>query len=298
MSRMKRRYIAFELYHPVLLLIYAGMAPVSVMAAGHPLYVGINLCMALVIHCFYFGASQTWKLVAYMSLCVLVVGLMNFCFNTRGMHVLFRIGQHLFTLESLLYGLTMGGVLAAVILWFQCLHKILSNEKFLYLFGKRLPGTALLVSMILKLFPDTRYRMECIRYADTKVMDGGSAPVMDRIKKGLRQLSVLMEWSMEDSIEKADSMKARGYGEGPRSSWQLYMWSTEDTVMGILMAAVVAVGLAGIIFYSRGFRWFPMIQAKGKGGLLAVSAICYAGFLALPLLAEWKVRWSRQWLWK
>lgn len=292
---MKKNYSIFGLYHPALLLVYALMAPISVMLTGHPFYVAINLCMALVVHCFYFGMAETRRRGGLMSVCILVVALMNFCFNTRGMHVLFRIGRHPLTLESLLYGLTSGGELAAVILWFQCFNKIVSNEKFLYLFGKRLPGTALLVSMILKLFPDTRYRMHCIRYADKEVVGSRKASLMHRARKGLRQLSVLMEWSMEDSIEKADSMKARGYGEGRRSSWQLYIWSLGDTVLGIWMTIFVSVSLTGIIFYNAGLRWYPVIQTGESSVLLAVSGICYAGFLALPLWTEWKVRWNKRW---
>lgn len=292
---MQKKYTVFELYHPGLLLVYALMSPIFAMLTSHPFYIFINVCMCLFIHGFYFGAVQTGKSAAVMSICIFTVALFNFCFNTRGMHILFRIGQHPFTLESLLYGLASGGMLAAVILWFQCFNKIVSNEKFLYLFGKRLPGTALLLSMILKLFPDTRYRMKCIRYADKETVGRDAVPILHRVRKGLRQLSVLLEWTMEDSIEKADSMKARGYGEGARSCWQRYTWSRGDTALGIVMIAAIAVSLAGIISYNAELRWYPVIETGGRGGFLAVSGICYAGFLVLPLLVEMKARWSRQW---
>lgn len=57
-------------------------------------------------------------------------------------------------------------MLGTVLIWFRCFNAILSNDKFLYLFGKKLPGTALLLSMILKLFPETKYKMHCIQMAE------------------------------------------------------------------------------------------------------------------------------------
>ena len=91
---------------------------------------------------------------------------------------------------------------------------MLSNQKFLYLFGRRFQTAALLLSMILKLFPETQYKITQIRMAQDDSAFQEKEALKVRLKKSMRQISCLLEWSMEDSIETADSMKARGYGAG------------------------------------------------------------------------------------
>lgn len=285
----------FSTYHPVIQFAYALFAPVMAMMTSHPVYMLVNLIMAFFISGFYMGAQRACRTGIKLLLAVSVIGGMNFFFNTRGMHVLFRIGNHPFTLESLLYGLVSGGMLAAVILWFQCFNLIVSNDKFLYLFGKKFPGTALLLSMILKLFPDTKYRMQCIKYADKDVTGDSSPTLSARLSKSLWQISALLEWSMEESIDMADSMKARGYGEGKRSTWQYYRWRTGDSLMALFAAAFGGSALAGIIYHNMQIRWYPVIQLGEGTEMLVLTCVCYAGVLALPLLAEGKARCMRKW---
>ena len=285
----------FSTYHPAIQFAYALFAPVMAMMTSHPVYMLVNLIMAFFISGFYMGAQRACRTGIKLLLAVSVIGGMNFFFNTRGMHVLFRIGNHPFTSESLLYGLVSGGMLASVILWFQCFNLIVSNDKFLYLFGKRFPGTALLLSMILKLFPDTKYRMHCIKYADKDPACDTGPGLSYRLSKSLRQISVLLEWSMEDSIDMADSMKARGYGESRRGTWQYYRWNTGDSLMVLYAAVVGGSALAGIIYHNMRLRWYPVIQLGQGTKMLVFTCVCYAGVLALPMLAEGKARCMRKW---
>lgn len=290
---MNGRYVIFNTWHPGVLFAYALAGPVLGMLTLHPLFLALNLGMAVVMHWFYQGGGRTLQRVAGLLPVTAVIVLFNFCLNTRGRHVLFQIGQHPFTLESLSYGLASGCMLSAVLLWFQSFSFIVSNEKFLYLFGRRLPGTALLLSMILKLFPDTGYRIRSIRYADREPLGAGKSPAGKRIRKGLKQMSTLMEWSMEDSIEMADSMKARGYGEGRRTCWQQYRFSAADAGMSLWFAAAGAVCLWGMFFAGTGIRWYPEIRMQGEPGKMMVTGAVYLLFLATPLLVEGKGRWNR-----
>lgn len=289
---MTRQYAVFNTWHPGVLAFYAFAAPILGMLTLHPCYLTVNVTMAVVVHWFYQGGKNTWKSICGLVPVILIITAFNFVFNTRGMHVLFQIGHHPFTIESLCYGLASGGMLSAVLLWFQNFNCIISNEKFLYLFGKKFPGTALLLSMIMKLFPDTRYRIQSIKYADREMVRAENAVVSQRIKKGLKQISTLMEWSMEDSIEMADSMKARGYGEKERSSWQQYHFTRADAGMAVWFTAAVCVCLWGMFFAGAEVRWYPLIQISGRPETMLAAGSIYSLFLASPLLVEWKGWWK------
>ena len=292
---MDKTNTIFSTFHPVILFLYVLLAPISIMLGMHPVFTAVNLSVALAVYGFYFGARRCGKMAMGLLGVVLFVGTLNFCFNTRGMHVLFQVGRHPFTLESLLFGITSGCVLAAVILWFQCFNKILSNEKFLYLFSRRLPAIALLLSMILKLFPDTKYRMQSIRYADRESIKVKKPSFSQKISKGLVYISTLLEWSMEDSIEMADSMKARGYGEAKRSSYQQYRWSLSDSVLALFLLIGGGISIAAVIVYGRQMRWYPLLQVGGRLEIMVAICILYGTFLGLPIWLEMKGRWRRPW---
>ena len=57
------------------------------------------------------------------------------------------------TLESILYGVGSGIMLACVVSWFSVFHAVMTSDKFMYLFGKVIPAFSLLLSMCLRFVP-------------------------------------------------------------------------------------------------------------------------------------------------
>ena len=57
------------------------------------------------------------------------------------------------TLESLLYGLMLGGTIAAVLMWLSCLHTVFTADKTVYLAGRIAPKLALFLAILLRLVP-------------------------------------------------------------------------------------------------------------------------------------------------
>ena len=71
--------------------------------------------------------------------------------------------------------------------------------------------------------------------------------ISSKAKERLRQMHVLMGWSMEDSLETADAMRARGWGAGvKRTTYTRFTFSDADAacvmllVLGGLLCCVVA----------------------------------------------------------
>lgn len=148
-----RKYTLFSTMHPAVLLVYAWGALILAMVSNHLLLASISLVMAVFCNGFYYGGKNAGKALLKIIPFLFVIAALNLLTNHRGMTILFQIGHTPYTFESLMYGVSNALMLGAVMLWFRCYTAIITNEKFLYLFGKTFSGTALLLSMIMKLFP-------------------------------------------------------------------------------------------------------------------------------------------------
>ncbi|MDD3403229.1 MAG: energy-coupling factor transporter transmembrane component T [Hespellia sp.] len=282
-----RKHTIFETLHPALLLAYASGAPILAMLTNHPLFLAISFLAAFCVQTFYSGIRETAKNTLFMLPFVLVVALINLFTNQRGMTILFRAGHYAYTCESLCYGIANGMMLLTVLVWFRSFSAILSNEKFLYLFGRHLPATALLLSMILKLFPETRHKIQSIQFAQGGFSNNPKCGIKERLKHSMRQISSLLEWSMEDSIETADSMKARAYGKAERTSYRSYKMTAKDRRMAAFFAIAFLAVCYSIFGGSGRYTYFPVMRMDHGNILeLTVSAVIYLGFLFTPLWME------------
>ena len=62
------------------------------------------------------------------------------------------IGNNM-TLESLVYGMVLGVSIAGVIIWFSCVHSVVSTDKVVYLFGRVSPKLSLFLAIFLRMVP-------------------------------------------------------------------------------------------------------------------------------------------------
>lgn len=116
---------------------------------------------------------------------------------------------------------------------------------------------------------------------------GGKNPV----RGAVRELSALLTWSMEEGLDTADSMKARGYGVGRRSFYAAYRFNVLD---GLVLALVGALLFLCVFCVMGGVRFdfYPRFDsaAFGRAGVAAVCA--YAALAALPFAARgWRKPW-------
>ena len=185
-----RPYTLFSTLHPVILLGYALGAPILTMCMGNPWCLLVSFGCALVMEWFYLGEQFVWQGIRGTWLLFLLIMILNFMTNHRGMIILFQTRTRRYTLESLCYGAANGLLLCAVIFWFRCFSAVLSNQKFLYLFGRRFQTAALLLSMILKLFPETQYKITQIRMAQDDSAFQEKEALKVRLKKACARFLV------------------------------------------------------------------------------------------------------------
>lgn len=100
----------------------------------------------------------------------------------------------------------------------------------------------------------------------------------------------LMSWSLENSIDTAASMKARGYGASTRTSYSTFKFTRYDAVMLTSCLALLSVSLFGIARGYVYFQCYPNVTPINT----SFAAICtYAAFALLsfiPFLSEMKGR--------
>ena len=97
---------------------------------------------------------------------------------------------------------------------------------------------------------------------------------------------------MENAIETADSMRARGYGLPGRTAFSIFRFESRDAR---LLAWLLACGGLVIFGWAAGalaWRYYPTV----RGGFTGLTALCAAAELALAL-TPWAIdAWeARKW---
>lgn len=277
----------FSTYHPLVIFVYFASVIIFSMFFMHP---GLLLVSAVCAfsYCVYLGgakaAALNLNIIFFMGLTAVAV---NMLFNHRGMTTLFYFRGNPVTLESAVYGASAGLMLAVMIMWFSCCHKVMTSDKIMYLFGRVLPVFSLIFSMTLRFVPRFAEKAKEISEAQR----GISGEV--GIKNGLRTSSVLTTWALENAVDTADSMRSRGYGLPGRTAFSLYRFDRRDCVMAAVIAALdIAVGIC-VLNGESAFRCFPMIKIPEFTIYTAVILTAYLMLGVLPLITNLRedIKW-------
>lgn len=235
------RYDAFSKCHPLTnFLFFVGAIGFSVVIQ-HPAYLAAG-CIGAASYYLLLNGRKGWKMVLGMIPVFVLVAAVNPLFNTYGETVLFTVFGNPYTLEALVYGMVIGGMLVVMMLWFGCYSAVLTSDKFICLFGSLIPSISLLLVMVLRLIPSLMAKAKQLSGARRSIGKGVGEQNSNRekVSGGMKILSSLTDWALEGSIVTADSMRARGYGAAKRSSFRIYRMTARDTVLILVMAFLAA----------------------------------------------------------
>lgn len=237
-------HTAFDAMHPAVPALYACITLGLTMAALHPVPVAISCAGAFAYIACVRGLRSAVCALRWQIPVMLVIALVNPLFVRMGSTVVLELfGRQVF-LESLLYGLAMAGMFVASVQWFAACSHMLTHDKVLALFGSAAPVVALMISMTMRLVPRFLRQGRTIAavqdVARSCFVADDRAGLPARVADRLRQSSVLMGWAMEDSLETADAMRARGWGaRRRRTTYVPYRFTLCDA------AAIVLLVLGG-----------------------------------------------------
>ncbi len=251
----------FAEYHPLINLLYFVSVISFSMILPHPLTQATALACAIIYEISINGIRSVFFLLKFCLPMVLVTALINPVFNHEGTTVLFYFtnGNPL-TLESILYGASSGVMIVTVLLWFSSFNRVMTSDKFIYLFGKIIPALSLVLSMTLRFVPKFKAQMECVTEAQRSIgRNVSKGSFFSRIKTAILILSIMITWSLENAIDTADSMKSRGYGLKGRTAFSIYRFDERDKYALLWFSFCVLFLAAGTMLSVFSFRYFPDI---------------------------------------
>lgn len=289
---------AFSLLVPSLNLLYFIGAFLFAVVLRHPIYTLVSLAAGTAYYLVLAGPRAAKVLTGLLAAFVVVAALNPF-FNTQGEHPLFSLFGRPYTLEALCYGVVTAGMFVAAMLWFLCFERIMTGDKLTALLGRSLPALSLLLVMVLRLVPAVGRKANQITTARSCIgLDQGTA-LGPRLQSGMTVLSAMTSWFLEGSVVTADSMRARGYGSSPCTSFYRRKWKRRDIIILSVLAALMAFTVIGVLAGCARASFLPTLSIQPITGLSAGVLAAYAAWLLLPTalhLGEqmlWRIKVSR-----
>lgn len=207
----------------------------------------------------------------WLPVIVIVSAAVNPIFVHRGDTVLFFVGDLAVTLEAIVYGAVFGLMLAAAAGWSIAATKYMTSDKYIWIFGRVLPTSGLVLSCGLRLVP------LFIRRAGEFSAASGEAG----LKPSLKAFSAAVGYSAEQAMTSADSMRARGYGTARRTSYSLYRFGLPE---GLQLAAILAIFVAATALMCFGTADFEFYPTLSEIGAQALDIALYSVFGVLCLM--------------
>lgn len=305
----------FKGYHPLVNVLFF----ISIIAFGmllrHPVYLVISFISSTAYYLKLSGKDGRKTVFRFLLPMLLFVVIINSFFNHYGVTTLFILPSgNNFTFEALVMGIVSGITVVSVIQWFFCCNEVVTEDKFMHIFGRILPKGALVVSMILRFVPLYRRRYKEISQARKCMGLNGTDSFICKMKNTFKNIGILVSWSFENAIETADSMKARGYGLKGRTYYSRFQWHTGDTLALILLVLFDALIIFGLVSNSAYCIYNPYVIINQPseigttyiinelnltinpfGFLSIISLIAFTLLCFLPLTIDLKedIKWRR-----
>ena len=304
---MKRN--RFVTYHPAINFAYFTAVIVFAVILFHPLAGAISLAGACSYALMLNGKKAARFMAGIPLVVMLLVLILNPLFVHKGVSVLFMIGDIQFTKEAVVYGASSALMTGAVIMWFYCYGLVMTSDRFMAVFGRIAPASSLVFSMVLRFLP--RFTDQASRIDEAQrgllveaALDDGDKTAggtkrgtakKDRVKRTVGQVSMLTTWALENSIETADSMRARGYGLPGRTNYSGFKMRKKDVVMMAFLAVICISLAAGRAAGNMSFYAYPVIMTSVMDMREAAMFIVYSVMCWLPalMMAEEEMEWKR-----
>ena len=288
---------AFSKLHPTVNFIFFAFVLALSMFVMNPVCLELSLVCAFV-NAVYLNGIKTVKLcLKFILPMVLLVILINPVFNHQGVTILtYFPWDNPLTLESIIYGIASAALLSSVILWFSVFNSVITSDKLVYLFGRIIPSLSLVLSMSLRFVPKFSAQFKNVRNAQRCIgRDISDGSAVNRIKNGIRIISIMLSWSMENAIETADSMKSRGFGLKGRTAYSIYKFDRRDLIVLIIVAvlgiSVSISAISGVI----DFNYFPSMKGNLTDVMSITTFFLYGILMLIPTIlnAVEEIKWKR-----
>ena len=173
-----------------------------------------------------------------------------------------------------------------VVVWFTCFNKVMTSDKFIYLFGKVAPVLGLTLSMIFRFIPLLKSRYNEISMGQKCMGRHVEKGFFAKARQLIKEVSILISWSLESSIETSDSMEARGYGLPGRGSFHLFKFDQRDKKLMMFMLITGIVAALGCALGKTTIYYYPVIILGNWDVIKILTFVSYVLLLLAPLFID------------
>jgi energy-coupling factor transport system permease protein len=285
----------FSEFHPSVILVYFLSVITFTILFNHPILSVISFLSSFLFSSFLGGIKTAIKQLLISLPTVIIFALITPLFNHRGEIPVLYINSQPITLEAFMYGIYTGLLIMSMVFWFSSFHKTLGNDKFLYLFGRKLPQSSLLITMIMRFIPYFKLKLNEITMSQkTLGVSTVNGTLIQRMKTGSGILSALVSVTLEDTLETADSMTARGFALSNKTSRGFYKFKARDLILMIIATAICTLFMVFYLGKSMSFYFFPTLTSCTLSLTQQLVTVVYVLYFNLPLLILFmeELRWK------
>lgn len=279
--------MTFSSYHPIVNFIFFVIVMMVTMFIMHPCLLILSFAAAMIYSYYLKGKKALRFNLLFIPILWLIMAIANPLFTHQGVTILVYMNGNPITLESIVYGCAAATMFTAVMMWFSCYNVIMTSDKFIYLFGRLIPGASLILSMILRFVPKYRNQAKKISISQKCIgRDVSNGNIVGRARNGMKIISIMTTWALENGIETADSMKSRGYGLTGRTSFSIFRFDYRDKLFCLAMLVFFAVVMIGLGTGSIYIVYYPAIKVN-MNAIYAVAVYLSFGILCfMPLITD------------
>lgn len=287
----------FSSLHPLPSFLYYLGAIILIMTFYHPIFLLAGLLILIATN---FIQDRGKKIKSYRKFYIfmaMIIIFINPIISSRGETALFYIFDRVITLESLVYGICTAISLISIMVLFLSYNMIITEDKFMYLFSDMLPKTSFLIMMTMGFIPLLKRRItEINTVQDLKGGEEYGNKFKEKIIERMKVLNILLIWSLEESIIRARSMRARGYGAVQKRSFY-FNYRMDKLDIFTLLFIIFAV-LTLMFSWNRGiihYEIYPKVSPVNLEFKTILFFILYILYLGIPIIIEGmdKLKWHK-----
>ncbi|MGI6175690.1 MAG: energy-coupling factor transporter transmembrane component T [Christensenellales bacterium] len=285
---------AFATYHPASLFLYFIGALLLTVLTVHPVAGLSSLVGGVLFFGILNGPKTVIRNIVYYCFLFLLIAILFPAFSHNGTTPLFFLNDNPVTKEAIFYGIAISGMIVAVMFWCKDYSIIMTSDKFIYLFGRISPKASLYFSMFLRFIPSMKSQYRQIRGTQKTLGLYSSKSLTDKLFGQVRVFSILLTWSIENTIEKTSSMRARGYGLKGRRCYSIYTFRRRDKALFVFFVASIFILLLGMLAGLFNYWYYPEITPLPSGVLSVLLYALLILYALLPFIIELEenIRWN------
>ena len=291
--KVEKQSLFLQSLHTKVLLTYFLLLMLLALAFQHPACLGA-FSLALIFYFKETGLLEEWlkTLPPLLFLSGTLMGV-NLLFVRAGQTLLFvgtrswpLIGTLRITLESLVFALMTAWRLILFYSVFHLWTRLVRPDR-LYALAKSTQGKLLLIlNLSLRLFPLMKESHQRIKEGQRcRGVDFERGSLLQRLHRQLPIFQLMLLEALDRAFLLAESLEVRGFGSGPRQSYETQIWRPRDGLMLGFLGLLSLMTLFLLIRGYGGYQYYPRLEPLEHQDLIWGSLLLV--WMLAPTMAEW-----------